>query len=56
VKLKDKKKHVQGRCAKCCWLDICGGNFRARAESSGDLWEPDPACYLTAEEINKRED
>ncbi len=52
MKLKDKKHHVTGRCSKCKWLDICGGNFRARAESFyGDLWEPDPACYLTDEEI-----
>ena len=51
VKLKDKKKYVQGRCASCCWLSVCGGNFRARAESTGDLWGPDPACYLTDEEI-----
>jgi 12,18-didecarboxysiroheme deacetylase len=52
VKLKDKKKYVQGRCATCCWLDVCGGNFRARAESAGELWGPDPACYLTDEEIS----
>ncbi len=52
AKLKDKKHHVTGRCAKCKWLDICGGNFRARAEAYyGDMWEPDPACYLTDEEI-----
>jgi 12,18-didecarboxysiroheme deacetylase len=51
-KLKEKKKHVTGRCAECRWLDICGGNFRVRAEAvSGDLWAPDPACYLTDEEI-----
>jgi radical SAM protein with 4Fe4S-binding SPASM domain len=51
-KLKDKKRHVTGRCAGCRWLDICGGNFRVRAEAaSGDLWSPDPACYLTDEEI-----
>jgi len=24
-KLKEKKKHVKGRCAECRWLDICGG-------------------------------
>ena len=31
---------------------ICGGNFRVRAEAAtGDLWAPDPACYLTDEEI-----
>jgi Fe-coproporphyrin III synthase len=55
-KLKDKKKHVQGRCASCCWLSVCGGNFRARAESAGDVWGPDPACYLTDQEISRRED
>ncbi len=51
-KLKDKKRYVKGRCSKCRWLDICGGNFRVRAEAAtGDLWAPDPACYLTDEEI-----
>lgn len=55
MKMKDKKKHVQGRCAGCLWLGVCAGNFRARAESEGDLWGPDPACYLADEEI-KRED
>jgi len=51
-KLKDKKKHVKGRCATCSWLNVCGGNFRVRAEAvTGDVWAPDPACYLTDEEI-----
>lgn len=51
-KLKDKKAHVGGRCAKCQFLNICGGNFRARAEAYyGDEWAQDPACYLTDEEI-----
>jgi 12,18-didecarboxysiroheme deacetylase len=51
-KLKVKKKHVKGRCATCSWLDVCGGNFRVRAEAvTGDVWAPDPACYLTDEEI-----
>ena len=51
-KLKDKKAHVGGRCAKCRFLNICGGNFRARAEAYyGDEWAQDPACYLTDEEI-----
>ncbi|MBA4371030.1 MAG: 12,18-didecarboxysiroheme deacetylase [Coriobacteriaceae bacterium] len=52
AKLKDKRPHVKGRCAECRWLAICGGNFRVRAEAAtGDLWGPDPACYLTDEEI-----
>jgi Fe-coproporphyrin III synthase len=50
--LKEKKLHVKGRCAHCRWLDVCGGNFRVRAEAAtGDLWAPDPACYLTGQEI-----
>ncbi len=53
-KLKNKKEHVTGRCATCQWLNICGGNFRVRAEAvSGDVWAPDPACYLTDEEISE---
>jgi 12,18-didecarboxysiroheme deacetylase len=56
MKLKEKKKHVHGRCAGCLWLNVCAGNFRARAESEGDIWGPDPACYLTDEEIHKKED
>jgi Fe-coproporphyrin III synthase len=52
LRLKDKKQYVKGRCSTCAWLDVCGGNFRVRAEAvSGDVWAPDPACYLTDEEI-----
>ncbi|HHT9125453.1 MAG TPA: 12,18-didecarboxysiroheme deacetylase [Candidatus Brocadiia bacterium] len=52
AKLKDKKPYLKGRCAKCKWLNICGGNFRARAEAYyGDMWAADPACYLTDKEI-----
>lgn len=56
MKLKEKKKHVTGRCATCVWLSVCGGNFRARAESAGDVWGPDPACYLTDEEISSKKE
>jgi 12,18-didecarboxysiroheme deacetylase len=55
MKLKDKKKHLRGRCAACVWLNVCGGNFRARAEAAGDIWGDDPACYLMDEEITKKE-
>jgi len=52
AKLKNRKSFLKGRCARCRWLDVCGGNFRARAEAAtGDLWAPDPACYLTDVEI-----
>ncbi|HHY59142.1 MAG TPA: putative heme d1 biosynthesis radical SAM protein NirJ1 [Clostridia bacterium] len=50
--LKNRKPLLKGRCAACRWLDVCNGNFRARAEAvTGDFWESDPACYLTDEEI-----
>jgi len=50
--LKDRKPLLKGRCAKCQYLDICNGNFRVRAEAVyDDVWAPDPACYLTDEEI-----
>jgi len=53
MKLKGKKHHVQGRCRTCRWLDVCAGNFRARAEAAtGDPWAEDPACYLSEEEIS----
>ncbi|MDO8595453.1 MAG: SPASM domain-containing protein, partial [Sulfuricaulis sp.] len=52
VKLRDRKKHLKGRCRDCKWLDICNGNFRVRAEAvTGDIWAPEPDCYLTDGEI-----
>lgn len=54
LQLKEKKKHVGGRCSHCRWLDVCAGNFRVRAEAySGDVWADDPACYLTDDEIKR---
>jgi 12,18-didecarboxysiroheme deacetylase len=51
-KLKEKKKYAKGRCATCRWLDVCAGNFRVRSEAiTGDIWAPDPACYLTDDEV-----
>lgn len=51
--LKNKKDHVTGRCRHCVFLDVCGGNLRARAEAAtGNIWGEDPACYLTDEEIS----
>jgi len=50
--LKNRKHLLKGRCATCKWLEVCNGNFRARAEAiTGDFWGSDPACYLTDEEI-----
>lgn len=49
--LRNRKSLLAGRCARCRWLDICNGNFRARAAAAGNLWGDDPACYLTDDEI-----
>jgi radical SAM protein with 4Fe4S-binding SPASM domain len=50
--LKDRKPLLTGRCAECRYLDVCNGNFRVRAQAvHGDVWAPDPACYLTDEDI-----
>jgi len=50
--LRDKPAHVTGRCVDCRFLNVCGGNLRARGESTdGNPWGVDPACYLTDAEI-----
>lgn len=55
TQLRRRWEWLRGRCATCRFLDICNGNFRARAEAAtGDIWAPDPACYLTDEEIAPR--
>ena len=49
--LRNRKEHLTGRCKDCQFLDICGGGFRVRAlHTTGDLWAPDPACYLSDRE------
>lgn len=51
--LRNRRGLLKGRCASCRFLEICNGNSRARAEAAyGDYWAPDPACYLTDEEIS----
>jgi radical SAM protein with 4Fe4S-binding SPASM domain len=50
--LKNRKYHLNGKCSSCRFLGVCNGNLRVRAEAVyGDVWAPDPACYLTDEEI-----
>ncbi len=53
-KLKRKKEFVKGRCARCKWLNICGGNFRrVRAEAkTGDVWARRPAVLFDGREIS----
>ena len=51
-KMRHKKQFVKGRCQHCRWLEVCGGNFRARGEAvTGDIWGEDPTCYLSDGQI-----
>jgi radical SAM protein with 4Fe4S-binding SPASM domain len=53
VKLRQKNAHLKEQCGECDYNHLCGGcRIRARAVH-GDLWSQDPACYLTAQEIQK---
>jgi heme d1 biosynthesis radical SAM protein NirJ len=50
--LKAAKRPLQGRCAACKHLGICGGNSRTRAwQLTGNPWAEDPGCYLSDAEI-----
>lgn len=50
--LKARPRPLAGRCATCPALALCNGNLRVRAETAtGNLWAPDPACYLTDAEL-----
>lgn len=55
--LRNRLPLLKGKCGRCHFQDICAGNFRARAEAVyGDIWQEDPACYLSEEEITTTRD
>jgi radical SAM protein with 4Fe4S-binding SPASM domain len=50
--LRDRERLLKDRCGACRFRAICMGSYRVRAEViHGDPWAPDPACYLTDDEI-----
>ncbi|HZM36378.1 MAG TPA: heme d1 biosynthesis radical SAM protein NirJ [Burkholderiales bacterium] len=50
--LKARPRQIGGRCARCAYFDVCGGNTRVRAlKTTGNPWAEDPGCYLDDEEI-----
>ncbi len=54
--LKDRRSVIKGRCSKCKWFDACGGALRVRADLVyNDPWAPEPACYLSDDEIGLTE-
>ncbi len=55
--LKNRRKYIKGRCRLCKFFEACGGSLRVRADLHfGDPWAPEPACYLSDEEIGLDED
>ena len=53
--LRNRLPLLKGKCAGCRFKDICGGGFRVRAvQVHGDPWAEDPACYLSADEVNEQ--
>jgi radical SAM protein with 4Fe4S-binding SPASM domain len=50
--LRNRTGRLEGKCAGCRFQNVCGGGFRVRAvQVHGNLWAPDPACYLSEDEI-----
>jgi radical SAM protein with 4Fe4S-binding SPASM domain len=50
--LRHRRDYVKGRCRLCKFFNACGGSLRVRADLYfNDPWAPEPACYLTDEEI-----
>jgi len=50
--LRDTAKYIKGKCRFCRFLTACGGGLRVRSDMEyGDAFAPDPACYLTDEEV-----
>ena len=51
--LREREKHIQGRCRDCKFFALCGGGMRSRAaEALGDPWGEDPSCLLYDQEIS----
>ena len=52
VGLRNRRDYIKGRCHLCKFFYGCGGSLRVRADLHfGDPWAPEPACYLTDEQI-----
>ncbi|MEW5693304.1 MAG: radical SAM protein [Candidatus Hydrogenedentota bacterium] len=51
--LKNRLILLKGKCSRCKYKEICGGSLRVRADIIyNDPWKPDPACYLTKDELS----
>ena len=54
--LRNRLPLLKGKCGSCAYQKACGGSLRVRAEMiHGDPWAEDPACYLSFEEVSKKQ-
>ncbi|MFB6162258.1 MAG: TIGR04347 family pseudo-SAM/SPASM protein [Halococcoides sp.] len=52
ARIRERERHLTGRCADCQYQDICRGGSRLRALAVyDDPFGPDPQCYLTDDEV-----
>lgn len=52
AELRAREARLEGRCGACAYRALCRGSHRERAlAATGRLWDPDPACVLTDDEI-----
>ncbi len=49
--LRSKASHLKGKCGRCQYKSYCGGCRIRALVVHNDLWEEDPCCYLTENEI-----
>ncbi|ELY42440.1 TIGR04347 family pseudo-SAM/SPASM protein [Natronorubrum sulfidifaciens] len=50
--IRNREQHLTGKCADCQYQSICRGGSRLRAlATTGDLFAPDPQCYLSDVEV-----
>ncbi|MFB6280976.1 MAG: TIGR04347 family pseudo-SAM/SPASM protein [Haloferacaceae archaeon] len=51
-RLRERERHLTGRCSRCQYRSICRGGSRLRALTvHDDIDAPDPQCYLTEAEL-----
>ncbi|MBK7579001.1 MAG: radical SAM protein [Myxococcales bacterium] len=52
AQLRERTRHLTGRCGSCNYVEHCRGSHRERALAhSRDMWASDPACVMTDAEI-----
>jgi radical SAM protein with 4Fe4S-binding SPASM domain len=51
-KLRSKEVYLKGKCRICEFRSFCGGCRLRAGNVYSDIWQEDPSCYLTREEVS----